>query len=291
MGGKVTKHKRKERADADLEEVGTDATVRHSVLLRKATENDLASFGLSEEFANELIKQREMGKLEALSDVVVFLEGRSLMYEVQLEQGVLLRVDSSEQIVIQQREPAGEDKENVPTTAHDVPASSEDVIDESVPTPTEDKPTPAQDETTTPQTKIDVNSASAETLESLKGIGSVVAKRIIEHRETHGPFSRVEDLATVKGVSKSLLKKIQSQLTVENVSKEPDRGAEGESKKVGREGWRASFKWISAKAVKTKYNNRDVVRLASWNLQCLNSDKVANDGVREVVCKTIMENG
>lgn len=37
-------------------------------------------------------------------------------------------------------------------------------------------------------------------------------------------------------------------------------------------------------------DGRDVVRVASWNLERLNADKIGNPGVREVVCLTLWEN-
>jgi competence protein ComEA len=47
---------------------------------------------------------------------------------------------------------------------------------------------------------ICINSASAEQLELLPGIGPVLAQRIIEYRELHGPFASCEDLLDVRGI-------------------------------------------------------------------------------------------
>jgi competence protein ComEA len=41
------------------------------------------------------------------------------------------------------------------------------------------------------QAKININTARANELETLPGIGKALATRIIEHRETYGPFRRV----------------------------------------------------------------------------------------------------
>ena len=57
--------------------------------------------------------------------------------------------------------------------------------------------------------RININTASQEELVSLPGIGEVIAKRIIEHRETHGPFRRPEDLLEVKGIGPKKLEKIR----------------------------------------------------------------------------------
>lgn len=48
--------------------------------------------------------------------------------------------------------------------------------------------------------KININMASEKELESLDGIGPVLAQRIIEHRETKGDFKTVDELLEVKGI-------------------------------------------------------------------------------------------
>jgi len=62
--------------------------------------------------------------------------------------------------------------------------------------------------------KIDINMASLEELESLKGIGKAMAGRIIEYRGSHGFFSSAEDIKNVKGVGQVLFDKIKDQITV-----------------------------------------------------------------------------
>ncbi len=47
---------------------------------------------------------------------------------------------------------------------------------------------------------LDLNRADAEALERLPGIGSVLARRILAHRESHGPFRRAEELREVPGI-------------------------------------------------------------------------------------------
>ena len=48
--------------------------------------------------------------------------------------------------------------------------------------------------------KIDVNSASSEELQSLRGIGESRASAIIRYRELNGPFATVDDLDDVDGI-------------------------------------------------------------------------------------------
>jgi DNA uptake protein ComE-like DNA-binding protein len=62
--------------------------------------------------------------------------------------------------------------------------------------------------------KIDINSASADELTSLNGVGDATAKKIIAGR----PYASVDDLAKA-GVSKSTISKIRSQVTVGAASK------------------------------------------------------------------------
>ena len=50
------------------------------------------------------------------------------------------------------------------------------------------------------RSKIDINTASAEELAQLKGIGPKKAAVIIEFRESHGPFQEPKDLIKVPGI-------------------------------------------------------------------------------------------
>ncbi len=48
---------------------------------------------------------------------------------------------------------------------------------------------------------VNINEADAETISAeLKGIGLSKARAIVEYREKHGPFERVEDLTLVSGI-------------------------------------------------------------------------------------------
>jgi competence protein ComEA len=62
--------------------------------------------------------------------------------------------------------------------------------------------------------KINVNTASAAELESLPGIGEVLAQRIIDHRTENGPFATVDDLVDVSGIGDAILEQIRDDVTV-----------------------------------------------------------------------------
>lgn len=66
----------------------------------------------------------------------------------------------------------------------------------------------AQESETALTGKVHLNTATAEELETLPGVGAVTAQRIVEYRSAHG-FARVEDLMNVKGIGQAKFKKMQ----------------------------------------------------------------------------------
>jgi len=61
---------------------------------------------------------------------------------------------------------------------------------------------------------VNVNTASAAELETLPGIGEVLAQRIIDHRTANGPFTSVDQLLDVSGIGESILGSIRDLVTV-----------------------------------------------------------------------------
>jgi competence ComEA-like helix-hairpin-helix protein len=56
---------------------------------------------------------------------------------------------------------------------------------------------------------IDPNLASQEDLETLPGIGPVLARRIIDYRRAHGPYKKIADLRKVSGIGRRKLEKLR----------------------------------------------------------------------------------
>lgn len=62
---------------------------------------------------------------------------------------------------------------------------------------------------------VNINSASKKELEALKGIGPVIAERIIQYRERHGRFTTLDELDQVKGISEGWIARSKDQITFE----------------------------------------------------------------------------
>jgi comEA protein len=61
---------------------------------------------------------------------------------------------------------------------------------------------------------VNLNSASADELEALPGIGPATATRILEYRQKNGPFKKVEDLMNIKGIGEKSFLKLKPLVTV-----------------------------------------------------------------------------
>ncbi len=61
---------------------------------------------------------------------------------------------------------------------------------------------------------IDLNRADAAALESLPGIGPVLAERIVTWRDTNGPFPNVDVLGEVSGIGPALMERLRPLITV-----------------------------------------------------------------------------
>ncbi len=63
--------------------------------------------------------------------------------------------------------------------------------------------------------KININTATAEELEDIYGVGDKMAQRIIEHRTSNGRFKQIEDIMKVDGIGKKTFDAMKDMICVE----------------------------------------------------------------------------
>lgn len=61
---------------------------------------------------------------------------------------------------------------------------------------------------------VNINTASVDELNAVKGIGPSKAKAIVEYRDKNGPYKTVDDLKEVKGFGDKSVDKLRSELSV-----------------------------------------------------------------------------
>lgn len=66
-----------------------------------------------------------------------------------------------------------------------------------------------------PSGVVNVNTASAVELQYLPRVGPSLAGRILEFRETNGPFKGIDELVAVRGIGETSLEKIKPFVTVD----------------------------------------------------------------------------
>ena len=87
----------------------------------------------------------------------------------------------------------------------------------AAPAPTPGEPAPASDNSSSPGgsasgSGVSLNSATAEELMELKGVGEVTAQAIVAYREEHGGFKDVEELLEVSGIGPAKLAQLTDQV-------------------------------------------------------------------------------
>jgi competence protein ComEA len=61
---------------------------------------------------------------------------------------------------------------------------------------------------------VNINTATAEELDNLPGIGPTTAQNIIDYRTQHGPFQRIDDLLNVPGIGPATFQLLKDLITV-----------------------------------------------------------------------------
>ena len=61
---------------------------------------------------------------------------------------------------------------------------------------------------------VNINTADADTLTALPGIGQVLAKRILAYRTQNGPFRAIEEITNVEGIGEKKAEAILELITV-----------------------------------------------------------------------------
>ncbi len=73
---------------------------------------------------------------------------------------------------------------------------------------------PAAQEAAVAGRTVNINSATAEQLDVLPGVGPATAAAIVAHRQQHGPFQDVEQLGDVRGIGPAKLDALRGLVTV-----------------------------------------------------------------------------
>jgi competence protein ComEA len=85
----------------------------------------------------------------------------------------------------------------------------------------QESPAPAASSPAKAAPLVNLNTATAEQLESLPGIGARTAERIVEYRQKNGPFKKVEDLMNVRGVGEKSFLRLKPLISVGKSGEKP----------------------------------------------------------------------
>jgi competence protein ComEA len=78
-----------------------------------------------------------------------------------------------------------------------------------------DPPVQPPSDQSAPGSQININTADLAALDTLPGIGPVIAQRILDYRQANGPFDRIEDIMDVPGIGEGTFEKIRDLITTE----------------------------------------------------------------------------
>lgn len=157
--------------------------------------------------------------------------------------------------------------------------------------------------------RVNINTATPAQLMSVRGLTEKMALSIVDYRREHGPFRSVEDLVRMDGINATFLDRIRHQVFAER-SRPPSTHTNGGLTFTAKPHPSPTSLSLhsedldlppggptqiistrpSVEAFAGVRDGRQVLRLATWNLQGCSVEKANNPGVREVVCMTLLEN-
>lgn len=106
-------------------------------------------------------------------------------------------------------------------------AAGREAVPETVPpAPAPEESPPAEEAAAE---RINLNTADSDLLQTLPGIGEVLARRIIAYREEHGAFTLVDEIMDVYGIGERMFQEIRDLITVDDGG----TGAENEDTRSG----------------------------------------------------------
>ena len=73
---------------------------------------------------------------------------------------------------------------------------------------------PAAEEVAPERVLVDLNTATAEELETLTGIGPALAQAILDYRAEHGDFHSIDELMNVRGIGSAKLEGLRDEITI-----------------------------------------------------------------------------
>jgi competence protein ComEA len=118
--------------------------------------------------------------------------------------GMAAPLEDADQVIVPSRPPTAVPTQPVPTQPVALGGGA---------TPDPSGPSPTAVATRAPAA-TNINTASAAELEALPGIGPALAARIIEHRETNGPFQSVDELEQIRGISAAMVEELRPLVTI-----------------------------------------------------------------------------